>query len=58
MHKRRVAPKADIISVCLNWNLPDDDWLTTVADAVNYIYNKALALNKPCVINIQRRKLL
>lgn len=47
-----VAPKADIISVCLNWNLPDDDWLTTVADAVNYIYNKALALNKPCVINI------
>ncbi|MBS1765548.1 MAG: S8 family peptidase [Bacteroidetes bacterium] len=47
-----VAPKADIISVCLNWNLSDNDWLTTVADAVNYIYNKALALNKPCVINI------
>ena len=47
-----VAPAADIISVCVNWNLTDNDWLTTVADAVNYIYSKAYALNKPCVINI------
>ena len=47
-----VAPAADIISVCVNWNLSDNDWLTTVADAVNYIYSKAFALNKPCVLNI------
>lgn len=49
---RGVAPKADIISVCVNWNLPDDDWLSSVADAVEYIYTKANTLNKPCVINI------
>jgi subtilisin family serine protease len=47
-----VAPAADIISVCVNWNLSDNNWLTTVADAVNYIYSKAAALNRPCVINI------
>lgn len=49
---RGVAPKADIISVCVNWNLPDNDWLSSVADAVEYIYTKASTLNKPCVINI------
>ena len=47
-----VAPNSQIISVCVNWNLPDDDWMTSVADAVNYIYGKANALGKPCVINI------
>lgn len=49
---RGVAPKADIISVCVNWNLPDDDWLSSIADGVEYIYTKANTLNKPCVINI------
>jgi subtilisin family serine protease len=47
-----VAPEADIVSVCLNWNLPTNNWLSTVADAVNYVFQKADAVNKPCVINI------
>lgn len=47
-----VAPNADIISVCFNWNLNDDDWLSSVADAVEYVYDKADGLGKPCVINI------
>lgn len=46
------APKADIITVCVNWNLPDDDWLNSVADAVEYIFTKADSMGKPCVINI------
>ncbi len=45
-----VAPEADIISVCVNWNATN--WLNTVADGVNYIYTKANAAGKPCVINI------
>lgn len=45
-----VAPEADIITVCVNWNATN--WLNTVADAVNYIYTKANAAGKPCVINI------
>ncbi|MFM7014973.1 MAG: S8/S53 family peptidase [Bacteroidota bacterium] len=47
-----VAPKADIISVKLNFNIADNAWLSSIADAVNYIFNKADSLNKPCVINI------
>ena len=46
------APKADIIAVSLNFNQADDTWLSSIADAVNYIFNKADSLNKPCVINI------
>ncbi len=46
------APNTDIITVCVNWNLTDDDWLTSVADAVNYIFTKANALGEPAVINI------
>ncbi len=51
-HFKGVAPKADIISICVNWNLPDNNWLNSVADAVNYIFNKADSMGKPCVINI------
>lgn len=47
-----VAPKADIIAVSLDFNLADDQWLSSVADAVNYIFNKADSLGKPCAINI------
>lgn len=47
-----VAPKADIIAVEVDFNLNDDVFLSTVADAVNYIYDKADLLGKPCVINI------
>lgn len=47
-----VAPNVDIISVCLNWNLADNNWLTSISDAVRYIFDKATAMGKPCVINI------
>ncbi|MCZ2277582.1 MAG: S8 family serine peptidase [Bacteroidia bacterium] len=47
-----VAPEADLVTVCLNWNLNTNAWLNSVADAVNYIFQKADAVNKPCVINI------
>lgn len=40
-----VAPKSDIIVVALNFASPK------IPDAVNYIYTKAKALGKPCVIN-------
>lgn len=46
------APKADIIAVKVNETLNDDAWLSSVADAVSYIFSKADSLNKPCVINI------
>ncbi len=46
------APKADIIAVSLDFNQSDDSWLSTVADAVDYIFSKADSLGKPCVINI------
>ncbi len=47
-----VASKADIISVALNFNLDDDTWLSSVADAVDYVFMKADSAGKPCVINI------
>ncbi|WP_317898397.1 S8 family serine peptidase [Aurantibacillus circumpalustris] len=40
------ASKADIIMVAQNFNLPG-----STADAVQYIFNKATLLSKPCVIN-------
>jgi len=43
-----VAPEADIIAVRIK---NDNNFLTNVADAVNYIFTKATALGKPCVIN-------
>jgi subtilisin family serine protease len=43
-----VAPKADIIMVCLNFYSSSS---TLITDAVNYIYSKANAMGKPCVIN-------
>jgi subtilisin family serine protease len=44
---RGVAPDAEIIMVKVNYN----NFLTNVADAVDYIFKKADALGKPCVIN-------
>ncbi len=44
-----VAPKADIIMVAMSWCGTDPFSFT---DAINYIYTKALAMGKPCVINI------
>ncbi|MGZ4079005.1 MAG: S8 family serine peptidase [Bacteroidia bacterium] len=47
-HYGGVAPKADIILVCLNFYSSSS---TLITDAVNYIYAKANLLGKPCVIN-------
>jgi subtilisin family serine protease len=43
-----IAPEADIIFVALDFNSTNP---TLVTDAVNYIYEKAQAIGKPCVIN-------
>jgi minor extracellular serine protease Vpr len=43
---RGVAPEADLIFVADN-----PDFSNGLVDAVNYIYKKAQALGKPCVIN-------
>ncbi len=43
-----VAPKADIIAVNLSFN---QSFLSNVVDAIRYIFDKADALGKPCVIN-------
>ena len=42
-----IASKADIIVVALDYNKTGP----TIADAVQYIFNKATLLGKPCVIN-------
>jgi subtilisin family serine protease len=42
------APDADMMVVNLN---TDSDFLQTVVDAVNYIFTKASAMGRPCVIN-------
>ena len=47
-----VAPKADIIAVSMDLTLDGDQFLSSVADAIDYIFNKADSLGKPCVINI------
>jgi subtilisin family serine protease len=43
-----VAPKADIIFVAFDFYSPNPSLMT---DAVDYIYSKANAMAKPCVIN-------
>lgn len=44
-----MAPKADIIVVSSKFS--SFSWTATVADAVNYIFSRAEAYGKPCVIN-------
>ena len=46
---RGVAPEASIVAVASNFSAPN--WLFTVVDAVDYIYQIADSLNMPCVIN-------
>jgi len=46
---RGVAPEASIVAVASDFNSPN--WLSTVVDAVDYIYQMADSLNMPCVIN-------
>lgn len=43
-----MAPNAELIVVAFNYNRP---FLSTVVDAVQYIFRKADAMGKPCVIN-------
>lgn len=45
---RGIAPEADIVAVRI---LDNNNFLTHVADAVDYIFKKADALGMPCVIN-------
>lgn len=46
-----MAPNTDIIVVSINSN---GDFISTVTDGVDYIFKKADALGKPCVINISQ----
>jgi subtilisin family serine protease len=43
-----VAPEADIVFVAMDFGSSSS---TLITDAVNYIYSKAQAMGKPCVIN-------
>lgn len=49
---RGVAPNADMIVVKMNLNRPDNEFLSSLVDAVKYIFDKADSLGKPAVINI------
>jgi subtilisin family serine protease len=44
-----IAPKVNIISVATDFSKAN--WLQTVAEAVNYIFDQADSLDMPCVIN-------
>ncbi|MDW8393324.1 MAG: S8 family serine peptidase [Chitinophagales bacterium] len=43
-----VAPKADIIAVSIAFN---ENFLSNVVDATDYVFSKAAQMGKPCVIN-------
>lgn len=45
-----VAPDANLVMVASNSNV--NNWLSTVVDAVNYIYDVADSYGMPCVINV------
>ncbi|MEM9052345.1 MAG: S8/S53 family peptidase [Bacteroidota bacterium] len=45
-----VAPNADLIVVQTNFTLPN--WTSTIADAVEFIFEKADELGKPAVVNL------
>lgn len=45
-----VAPDAEIIAVAVDYY--GSDFLTKIVDAVDYVFKKADAMGKPCVINI------
>jgi len=49
---RGAAPQADIMAVSLDFSIDDESWLSSIADAVAYIFQKADSIGKPCVINI------
>ena len=45
-----VAPESDLIIVSSDFNR--ENWKLSVAESVEYIFNKADLLGKPCVVNI------
>jgi len=47
-----VAPKSNMIVVKMNLNRPDNDFLSSLVDAVKYVFDRADDLNMPAVINI------
>jgi subtilisin family serine protease len=49
---RGVAPGADIIVVKMNLNTSDDNFLSSLVDAVQYVFFKADSLGMPAVINV------
>lgn len=48
-HFKGVAPESEIIAVAVDYY--GNDFLTNLVDAVDYVFKKADALGKPCVIN-------
>ena len=47
-----MAPNSDIIVVKMKLNVPDNDFLSSLVDAVKYVFDKADEMGKPAVINI------
>jgi subtilisin family serine protease len=47
-----VAPKSNLVIVKMNLNRPDNEFLSSLVDAVKYIFDRADDLNMPAVINI------
>ena len=47
-----VAPKADIIVVKMDLTRSDNEFLTSLVDAVKYVFDRASQLGEPAVINI------
>ncbi|TXB66808.1 S8 family serine peptidase [Vicingus serpentipes] len=47
---RGVAPESNLVVVASNQGV--GNWLSTVVDAVNFIYDVADSYNMPCVINV------
>ncbi len=45
-----VAPQADIIVVSSDFSR--ENWTSSIADAVDYIFTKAEGFGKPCVVNL------
>ena len=47
-----MAPKSDMIIVKSNLNQPDNSFLSSLVDAIKYIFDRADQLGEPAVINI------
>ncbi|HRH66007.1 MAG TPA: S8 family serine peptidase [Bacteroidia bacterium] len=46
------APHSDIIIVKMNLNRPDNEFLSSLVDAIKYIFDRADELGEPAVINV------